>query len=237
MRGKTLLAFVAATLLAAQGSAQGPRPQAPERLAALWVSFQEAGEGFERSSAANDAVRLAREAGFTDERVRAMEDFLLNDARRAVELRVPSPFRYDENGRLMTGRDGALEEIVSDDLRAWAASAGMDLDMAVAQATHFQIWPLVALVHFGDDPRSVAILRQALTLDNDIAVVGAAGLLAIAGDLASLDVILRRAEAAPADLAAALALALIRFDDPKAQAEAAEILGKERYEELRSTQK
>lgn len=48
MPGKTLLALVAATLLAAQAGAQGARPQAPERLGDLWVSFQEAGEDFER---------------------------------------------------------------------------------------------------------------------------------------------------------------------------------------------
>lgn len=235
MPWRSLFALIAAALLAAPAGAQDARPEVPPRLSELWKTFQQADEDLLRSFAAVDAVRLARQEGFVDDRVRAMEAHLLEAARQVVELRIPSPFRYDQSGRVMPMDGQATEDAVSDELRAWASSARMDLDEAVGKAFYLQPMALHALDVFGDDPRALAILREALTLDNQLAMSAAAIQLAILDDVASLDAIIARADSVPTEAAEALAMmALLEYDHPKALAKATEILGKERVQELLS---
>lgn len=221
--------LLAVALLVASAGAEAPEPDARTRVLREWARFQEADEELVKQAAANDGVRWAREEGLDLDEVREMERFLLDSAQRALELRIPFPFRFDAEGKMMSGRDGELAEVVSEELRAWASSARMDVDEAVGRAMYLQPVAFASLGHMNDDPRALAILREALSLDNHLAAGMAALLLAEVDDPEAVETIIARTHSAPPEIAQTFAMALAKFSHPKARAVAEEVLGAEMF--------
>jgi hypothetical protein len=225
------LLFAVALLVAPVG-AEAPEPDVRTRVLREWSRFQKADEELVKQAAANDGVRWAREEGLDLDEVREMERFLLDSAQVVLELRMPFPFGLDAEGNILTEPDRELADVVTEDFLAWASSARMDIDEAVGRALYLQPMALASLGHMNDDPRALAILREALSLDNHVAAGMAALLLAEVDDAEAVAKIIARIRSAPTGIAESFALALAEFSDPEARAVAEEVLGAEAFAAL-----
>lgn len=224
--------LLSVALLVAPAGAETPEPDVRTRVLREWARFQEADEELVKQAAANDGVRWAREEGLDLDEVREMERFLLDSAQVVLELRMPFPFGLDAEGNMLTEPDRELADVVTEDFRAWASSARMDIDEAVGRALYLQPMALASLGHMDDDPRALAILREALSLDNHVAAGTAALLLAEIDDAESVETIIARTRSAPPEIAETFAMALAGFSDSEARAVAQEVLGAETFAAL-----
>ncbi len=139
-------------------------------------------------------------------------DYLVQGVADVVTSDIPSPQRFDSNGRMLPGP--------SPEYIAWAKAHNLTQDGADETVMH----NLSKVLYLGEtgDKRAIPLLRQALfSKDYMIQTAGARGLAELQ-DKSSIPLIIEACELAPADAAAAIARPLLDFNDPKAQAAAKE---------------
>lgn len=218
---KLTLALLLAAGLAAPALAAEEPPRTrellarrdPEALAELERRFATGDDELERQQIASVLVRRL-------ERDQPYFDFLAEKAKRAVESTMPFPFAFDLEGKAVRGRySGAF-------LR-WAQEQRIEPDTAAAYGVDRAPLDVLALA-LADDPRSRDLLLQAVASPNYMVAYHGAWGLARLRDAAAVPRIVEAAEAAPAEMGALLARALVLFDVPEAQAAAARLIGDEK---------
>ena len=139
-------------------------------------------------------------------------DYLVGQARSAIESDTPSPMQFDSQGRFVKGPS---PEFVS-----WAKAHNVTTDSAL-QAAMYRLPGEVLVLGESGDRRAIPLLRQALSSSNFMIQVSAAQTLAKLQDKASIPLIVETCQRAPADVASVIAAhSLARFDDPQARAAA-----------------
>jgi hypothetical protein len=135
-------------------------------------------------------------------------DFLLKPATQAVESDAPNFISYDSQGKAIPGASPAFA--------AWAEAHNSSPD-AMPEAQIYSAPGAVGLLALTGDPRAIPVLRRGLLSPNyQIEIMAALG-LADLGDKGSIPLITEACGKAPAEAAAAIAQALVYFDDPAAQ--------------------
>jgi hypothetical protein len=136
-------------------------------------------------------------------------DFLVKQATPVLESDAPDFKGYDSQGKAVSAP--------SPEFAAWAKKNGVSPDSAAEESIYF-LPGRVLLLGWSRDRRAIPMLRQGLSSPNHMVQIMAALGLAEIGDKASIHSIIDACKKAPADPAAAMAEALIYFDDPEAQA-------------------
>lgn len=156
-------------------------------------------------------------------------DFLVKFASPALESDAPDFMAYDSHGKSMPGP--------SPEFQAWAKSHNLAPTSELWENSVYAFPGRVALLGWSRDPRSIPLLRRALTSPNHMIEIAAATGLAEVGDKASVPLILEACKKAPAEAGAAIAESLVYFDDPAAQSAVDQFIPKERakvYREARA---
>jgi HEAT repeat protein len=136
-------------------------------------------------------------------------NFIVKQARNAVDNDAPSVLHYDEHGSVS---DPPSREFVE-----WATAH--HLPMQQAMADQLEVYP-GAIFDLGTtgDSRAIPLLRRALKSQNLLIESEAALGLAKIKDKTSIHLIIEACKRAPAaDVAMTIALSLIYFDDAEAQ--------------------
>lgn len=142
-------------------------------------------------------------------------DFLLSQAKAAVDNDAPSIFLLDSNGRIVRGH-GRLPP----DFIAWAEANNLD-PKAAAQAQVYELPMYVTLLGITGDDRGKDLLKKGLKSRNHLIQVNAARGLAKLGDRDSIPLIISACKNTPAqEMAGLIARALVFFDDVQAQSAA-----------------
>lgn len=148
---------------------------------------------------------------------RAHFDLLVGYARSAVESDVPFPGAFDDNGQLIRHR-------VSEEFIEWCKDRHLD-PQVVAQRSVYAYAADVKHLARAEDERAVPILTQGLKSPNYLIVVASAQGLALLKESRALPEILQAVDRVPMDIRRGLALTLLVFDDPVAQATAEKYIG------------
>jgi hypothetical protein len=127
-------------------------------------------------------------------------------------LAIPDMFVYDENGRAIKGR-------VSPEFDAWAKSQKVSGDPWSEEPIYAPSMPMGLLARTGD-PRAVPLLKKGLLARNYLVEAMSATGLAELKDKDSIPLIVEACKRAPADAKFAIAMALLQYKDPEAQAAA-----------------
>lgn len=137
-------------------------------------------------------------------------DFLVKEAKVALDSDAPNFDSYDTNGNAVGGP--------SQEFLAWLKKRGATVDVAPAaeESTYF-LPGRVMLLGWSRDPRAVAYLRQGLLSSNYLIEIAAAKGLAEIGDENSIPLIINACQKAPREVAEAIAESLVYFDDNTAQ--------------------
>ena len=139
-------------------------------------------------------------------------DYLVKEARSAIESDTPSPMQFDSKGAFIKGP--------SPEFIAWAKARNVTTDSAL-EAAMYRLPSKVVFLGATGDRRAVPLLRQALSSANYMIQIFAAQELAKLQDKASIPLIIEACRRAPADVASAIAAhSLARFDDSTAQSAA-----------------
>ena len=141
---------------------------------------------------------------------------LAERSRSALEINIPFPLAADGQGRY-------IPESLSPELSTWAAAHGMDAKTAARQALFDHPLPLLALAFLGD-PRGKELFVQGVASNNPFMVHASAKGLAKLGDTSAVPAIVAKAETLPADAQIQLAVDLLLFDHPMAEAFAFKVL-------------
>lgn len=150
-------------------------------------------------------------------------EFLVKDAKVAIESSIPDFMGYDSQGKSVPG--------ASPEFSAWAQSHNLSVS-AAAQQVH-SYFGAVLMLATTRDPRAIPLLRQALSAPNFMIQTAAAQGLAAVQDKGSIPLIIDACKRAPAESAAAIATTLVYFDDPEAQAAVDKYLPKDGAKALR----
>jgi hypothetical protein len=143
-------------------------------------------------------------------------NFMYERATLAAES--PSPLGRDEKGNLITG-------VLAPDFIAWAKSHNISPENA------FDLVPGSLLqLAMTRDPRSIPVLREAMSSQNFRVLDISADGLAILQDTDSIPLLIATCAKVPPDTAPAVALALLYFDDPRAQSAAKTYMEPKLYE-------
>jgi hypothetical protein len=135
-------------------------------------------------------------------------DYLVKLATPALESDAPDFTNHDVQGKTLPGPSPQFE--------AWVKSHNLPT-AGLAENTLYVFPGEVAFLGWSRDPRAIPLLRQALLSPNyQIEIVAAQGLAEI-GDHESIPFIIEACKRAPAEVAAAIAQALVYFDDNAAQ--------------------
>lgn len=135
-------------------------------------------------------------------------NFLVNLARPAIESKAPDFITYDKEGKSLPGPSPEFE--------AWAKTQNLS-PTELGEEYIYLLPGGIAFLGWSRDPRAIPLLRQALLSPNyQIEIVAALGLAEI-GNKDSIPLIVKACSKAPRDAAAAIAQALVYFDDPAAQ--------------------
>jgi hypothetical protein len=134
--------------------------------------------------------------------------YLVEFATPAVESDTPNFMIVSPEGKMLPGP--------SPEFITWAKAQNSDLQ-GLAQDAVYLLPSRIILLAWSRDPRAVPLLRKALLSTNyQIEIAAALGLAQI-GDSSSVPFIVTACRKAPAEVASAMAEALIYFDDPEAQ--------------------
>jgi len=153
-------------------------------------------------------------------------DFLVKQATEAIDSDAPFPRDFDSQGKMLVDHFPPA-------FLQWAKVRGLSPDAAAEAAMYRLPGKLLMLAETGD-PRGAPLLRRALTSSNFVIQAMAAKGLAKLQDKDSIPLIIAACQASLGG-AAAIAEALVYFDDPQAQAAAEKYLPKEMFKALRDT--
>jgi hypothetical protein len=135
-------------------------------------------------------------------------DFLVKLATPALESDAPDFMRHDSQGKSLPGP--------SPEFVAWAKAHNLT-PTGLGEDSFYVLPGKVAFLGWSRDPRAIPLLRRALLSPNyQIEIAAALGLAEI-GDKDSIPFIIEACKRAPAEPAAAIAQALVYFDDNVAQ--------------------
>jgi hypothetical protein len=149
---------------------------------------------------------------------------LLAIARDAIEASAPCPYLVTPDGEVDPNG-------VSREFTAWAAENRLDPDDELRWIREGLPALLAAMVTLGT-PSSIEILERAVATGDCVLTPAAAPNLAFVGDPRHIAAIEAAAVGQPADIRTALAMALLLYRTPDAQAAAIRLIGRERLEAL-----
>jgi hypothetical protein len=136
-----------------------------------------------------------------------------------LESDAPDFMRHDSQGKSLPGPSPEFE--------AWVKAHNLD-PTGLGEDSFYVLPGKVAFLGWSRDPRAIPLLRRALLSPNyQIEIAAALGLAEI-GDKDSIPLIIEACKRAPADAAAAIAQALVYFDDPAAQRAVDQFIPKDR---------
>lgn len=198
----SLILLVPVSPTTAQETAQeGERAAELEELREL---FRESDDKWMRQGA---AARLWLEG----DRDRGYLDYLLANAWTAVLDDAPRVWKTDQEGKLVRGE-------MSEEFLRWSEERGIDPRTAAGKRLREMPTDVAVLANI-DDPAAIEVLERGLEASNPIVVLVAARCLAQMGVATALprlkEIVHTTTEP---DLASGVALELLRFDDPEAQA-------------------
>jgi hypothetical protein len=140
-------------------------------------------------------------------------DFLLEEARRAIDSDMPFPLAFDGSGAL-------LPKQYSPAFLRWTYGHGTTAELAATTALSGA--PLdVMMLGLTRDSRARDLLLRGLESPNVLVAFRASWGLARIGDTAAASRVIAAAESAPRDAARLIGEALVLFDTPEAQTAAA----------------
>lgn len=142
-------------------------------------------------------------------------NFLVKLATDAVESNMPDLMAYDSQGKVV--------QSPSPEFIAWAEANSIKSEEQLNL-----LRGAVGFLALTGDARAVPLLRRALSSSNYLIVNLASEGLAEIGDKESIPLIIEACKRAPADSAAAIAEALVYFDDPRAQEAVDQFIPKDR---------
>lgn len=187
-----------------EGSSGEPDPMAEARQVFLSSAYVH-----ERQSA-------ALQLWLTGEHDPAYFEFLQGEADEAIGQEIPFPLATGEDGRLIRGE-------LAEDFLAWVAVSGVSLEDEVARQVREHPRALVAL-GATLDPQAAPVLESALDSPNPFVVAAAAEGLARMEVQSALPRLLELARDDSPDVALPVALQLLYYDDPEAQAVAEAVI-------------
>lgn len=141
-------------------------------------------------------------------------DYLAEDAQKAVDNAIPSPYPLDDNGF-------AVGTVPSDKFLAWCKEHGME-----PEQVYLELQPssgLILLSRTGD-PRAFDLFVQGLKSENPATAKLAADGLALIGDERAIPVIVAAVEGSSTEQQMHFANALVFFESAEAHRIAREIL-------------
>ncbi|MGA9391289.1 MAG: HEAT repeat domain-containing protein [Candidatus Sulfotelmatobacter sp.] len=188
------------------------RTHASQAIPALKEQFVRSQDANKRAKIADALVRLGDE----DE---VYWDFLVKQAMLAVESDAPYPGSFDPQGR-------TVRRQLSPEFIEWAKAHHIPADVAAQTVAYELPGDLIFLAETGDQ-RGLPLLRRAMFSDNYLIQAVAAKGLAKLQDNASVPIIIAACQKAPADVAPAIAEALVYFNDAQAQTAAEMYLPKD----------
>ncbi|MFZ3378045.1 MAG: HEAT repeat domain-containing protein [Candidatus Acidiferrales bacterium] len=137
-------------------------------------------------------------------------DYLLNQAKVALDSDAPPFLSYDSTGKSTNGPSPEFE--------AWRMGRSSPQDTETAGADSMYIFPgRITTLAWSEDPRAIPYLRQGLSSPNPMIQTAAAYGLAELGDEASIPLIIAACEKAPKEVSSLMAESLIYFDNNTAQ--------------------
>jgi hypothetical protein len=151
-------------------------------------------------------------------------DELLAIARTAIEAPAPCPYRVTSHGRVHPDE-------VSHEFAAWAVENRLDPEDELRWIREGLPALLAAMVTLGT-PSSIEILERAVASGDCVLTPAAAPNLAFVGDPRHVAVIEGAAAGQPTDIRTALAIALLLYRTPDAEAAATRLIGREGLEAL-----
>ena len=140
-------------------------------------------------------------------------------ARDSLDSDIPDPFIYGEDGKAIKGKD-------SPEFTAWVKAHNETTNPSGAGPIYGPLLPLGMLAGTGD-PRAIPLLRRGLLARSYLMEAFSAMGLAELKDKDSIPLIVEACKRAPADAAYAIAMSLLEFHDPLAQAAAEPFLPKD----------
>ena len=147
-------------------------------------------------------------------------DFLVKEARVALESDAPNFVSFDDRGKAVGGPSPEFE--------MWIKRHGGSADDSAAAEDSIYFLPgRVILLGWSRDPRAVLYLRQGLSSPNYMIEIAAAKGLAEIGDENSIPLIINACQKAPKEVAEAMAESLVYFDDDAAQSAVDRFIDKE----------
>lgn len=147
-------------------------------------------------------------------------EFLLDNARKALEGDPPAVIAFDEEGRAVRGE-------LSEEFIAWATERGLDPEVAAGERLSGGAAAdvvMVAAVATTDRPATVDLLLHALEARDPMIVVAAAEGLARLQVESARKRLVELTLSSGHDLAKSLALELLWYDDPETLAVAEKVL-------------
>jgi len=179
------------------------RAHAEEAIPALKEQFGRVQDSLLKAKIAAALVRL----GDKDD---SYWDFLVKEAKVALDSDAPSFAAYDSEGKALGGP--------SQEFETWLKThnPSEDIDSAAGDSS-YMLPALVTLLAWSEDPRSIPYLRQGLSSPNYMIQIAAANGLAELGDENSIPLIISACQKAPKEVAGVIAESLVYFDNDAAQ--------------------
>jgi hypothetical protein len=187
------------------------RANAIEAIPILKEQFDRAGDQVIKGKIAAALVRLG-------DKDQAYWNFLVEFAKPTLESDAPDYIGYDSQGRAVPGP--------SPQFQTWARAHSLPAESGPEDSVRISSTGIVFLGWSGD-PRAVPLLRKGLLSPNHMVEIFAALGLAEIGDKDSIPFIIEACRKAPAEPAAAMARALVYFDDNSAQSAVDEYIPKD----------
>ena len=188
-------------------------------------------EQFVRNQNERDKTKIAQALVKLGDKDDTYWDFLVQLATPAVESDAPDFMSFDEQGKMVPGPSPAF--------LAWAQAHNISPESVAKDglsAVEEQVYGLpgkVTLLGATGDRRAIPLLRRALLSPNHLIEAAAADGLAEIQDKESISYIVAACQRAPAEVASAIAEALVYFDDPQAQGAVDTYVPRERAKQLR----
>jgi hypothetical protein len=180
-------------------------------------------EKFGRTKDALDRGHIASALVRLGDRNDPYWNFLVKEARAAIESGMPDFGGYDPQGNSVPGP--------SPEFTAWAQAH--NLSLAAAQDRVRVLGGAVTFLAITRDPRAIPLLRQALSVPSYIMQTQAAYGLVSIPDPGSIPLIIDACKRAPAEARALIATSLVYFDDPEAQSAVDKYVTKDMAKALR----
>jgi len=183
---------------------------------------------FARTQDPQDKANIAGTLVWLGDKDTSYWDFLVKLVAPVLESDAPDFVSYDAQGKSLPGP--------SPEFVAWAKAHNVPPNGPAGNAAENAVYWFpgkVAVLGSTGDPRSIPLLRQALSSSNHMVEIVAAQALAELQDKESIPTIIEACKRAPAEAAELIADSLVYFDDPDAQNAVDRYVPKDRAKILR----